>query len=314
MAFHLLTDMDNSLDFEESNVQGCHSDTMELLSRHARKNVQLWACDDWEILHEIDTNDIPLASGMNAVYGKVHNDKLAQGGHKRMTHQSGISHHHVQMALKLACHVRTGRYNDFKDYFEKLTQPYAISDKATMRRTSAISMTPRHDGLPNSFTPKIAKDQDGCLHFLLQTVHQLDSEQQSVSVDACPHMHIAKEQILSKKHSSGRCKHCLTSYVSSTSQVCVFSDFGTESSPSDLSWLAHLQSDIKKQGSDRARFGANKQSIEALFMDMDQTNSVSFGSQEKRVHKRMHSILHKMKGAMKPAPFWGFYYNDRDLF
>jgi hypothetical protein len=303
MAFQdFLTNMDDTVDVEESNEQVRHDDTMGHLSRRARKHAELFACDVCELLHEIDTNDIPLASGMDAVYGQDHKDKMAQRVHKSMTHLSGISHHQIQMALKLTRLVRTGRANNLKDYLQKLVEAYAISDKATMRRVLAISLTPRRDGLPNSFTPKIAKDQDDCLHFLLQTLYQLDATQQSVCIDVCPHMQVTKKQILSKKHSSGRCKHCATSYVSSAAQVRVFHDFGTESSPADLMWQAHLQSDVRKQGSDRARFGVNKQTMESLFSETTQNGSVS---SEKRAHK-MHSVLHKMKGAMKPALSFDF--------
>lgn len=309
MAFQdFLTNMDDTFDVEDSNEQACHDDTMEHLSRRARKHAELWACDICELLHEIDTNDIPLSSGMDVVYGQDHTDKMTHCAHKTKTHLSGITHHQVQMALKLTHLARTGRATNFKDYLKNLTEAYAISDKATMRRTSDISLTPRRDGLPNSFTPKIAKDQDDRLHFLLQTLYQLDTTQQSVRVDVCPHIRITKEQILSKRHSSSRCKHCATSYVSSAVQVRVFHDFGSESSPADLSWQAHLQSDVKMQGSERVRFGETKQTMESLFSGtaVTQNGSVNSFAQEKRVHNKIYSVLHKMKGAMKPALSFDF--------
>ncbi|KIH92643.1 hypothetical protein SPBR_03095 [Sporothrix brasiliensis 5110] len=306
MAFQdFLTNMDDTFDVAEPNEKECHDDTMEHLCRRARKHAELWACDVCELLHEIDMNDVPLSSGMDAVYGEDHKAKMAQAGHETMTHHSGISHHQIQMALKLTRLVQTGRASSFKDYLSKLTEAYAMTDKVTMRRTSAISLTPRIDGLPNSFTPKIAKDQNDSLHFLLQTLYQLDASQNSVCINVCPHIQITKEQILSKKNSCGRCKHCATSYVSSATQVRVFHDFGSESSPADLSWQAHLKSHVKKQGSDHVRFGQNKQSMESLFGETMQKGSALSAPQEKRSHK-VHSVLHKMKTAMKPALSFDF--------
>ncbi|CAK7240436.1 MAG: hypothetical protein STHCBS139747_001877 [Sporothrix thermara] len=248
--------MDGMLEnMTEHIFQESHEGIMDHISRHARKWTELWTCEVCEQVHEIDEEDLPLAKGMEKVYGRDHTANVAAAkaaANTHTTHVSGISHRHVQMALKLTRLARDGRpyYNDYR---RKLTDVYAIADKTSMSRTHSISLAPRSDGLPNSFTPKIVKDASGSLRFLLQTVYHIGGQASSVAtsvINVCPHTQVVNPRQLaaSPKHSSGRCKHCSTSYVITPTKVRIFEDFGTEGSPADLYWQAHLNPKVKRQG------------------------------------------------------------------
>ncbi|CAK7263924.1 hypothetical protein SEPCBS57363_000821 [Sporothrix epigloea] len=250
-----------------------HEGIMEHLSRHSRRTIESWACEDCEQIHDLDQKDVPLAKGMDAVYGRDHITNTAAKYHASKTqteHLSGISHRHVQLSLKLTRLAFEG-YSYYSDYRRKLTETYAIADKETMDRADHISLAPRSDGLPNSFTPRVARDSDGCLRFLLQTIYQIGgdhdpAQQKPAVIDVCPHKQISNlgQLAASPKHNSGSCKHCSTSYMITATQVRIIEDFGIEGSPADPHWHAHLDPKVKRQGV-RHTFLAKSQSLESLF-------------------------------------------------
>ncbi|CAK7210841.1 hypothetical protein SCUCBS95973_000926 [Sporothrix curviconia] len=300
--------MDGMLEnMADSILQESHEGIMEHLSRHSRKYFESWACEVCEQVHEINEQDLPLAKGMDTVYGRDHTANMtakSTSSKTQTTHMSGISHRHVQLALKLTRLARDGQpYHN--DYRRKLTDTYAIADKASMSRTHKISLVPRSDGLPNSFTPRIVKGADGCLRFLLQTVYQIgpadgaDNATAATSViNVCPHKQVANPGQLaaSPKHSLGRCKHCSTSYVISATQVRIFEDFGTEGSPADLHWQAHLNPKVKRQGVRHVPL-TKGQSMESLFNAprsscvVASMSSATSSDQESRIGDKMRSAL-----------------------
>ncbi|CAK7216310.1 hypothetical protein SEUCBS140593_002826 [Sporothrix eucalyptigena] len=299
--------MDGMLyNMEDSILQESHEGIMEHISRHSRRQSDAWACELCEQVHKINEEDLPLASGMDSVYGREHSAKVAlncasNSKTKTMiTHVSGISHRHIQMALKLTRLTREGRSSN-RAYLRKLTVTYAM-DQNSMSRTHQISLEPRSDGLANSFTPRIVKDADGSLRFLLQTVYQIGDDA-ATSINFCPHTKLTSPRQLasSLKLSSGRCKNCSTSYVISASQVRVFEDFGTEGSPVDLHWQAHLNSKVKSHSCRRVRF-ANGETMEAQF-DGPKSSCVaetvtSYSDRETRMRIKMRSVMSKVKEAV----------------
>ncbi|CAK7217592.1 hypothetical protein SBRCBS47491_003211 [Sporothrix bragantina] len=299
--------MDGMLEnMTDSIYQESHEGIMEHLSRHSRKCAELWACEVCEQVHEINEEDLPLAKGMDTVYGRDHTaNTAAKSASKTLTaHVSGISHRHIQMALKLTRLAREGQpYHN--DYCRKLTDAYTIDDNSSMSRTHKISLAPRSSGLPNSFTPKIVKDADGSLRFLLQTVYQIGGDNAPAGINVCPHKQVKNPSKLaaSSKHNSGRCKYCATRYVISATQIRIVEDFGTEGSPADLHWQAHLNPKVKRQGARHVPL-AKGVSMESLFdapksSSMAAVMSDTSDDKEPRVGDKMRSAMNKMKSSLR---------------
>ncbi|CAK7567793.1 MAG: hypothetical protein SEPTF4163_005762 [Sporothrix epigloea] len=309
-SLDLTSYMDGMLEnMTDTLLHESHEGIMEHLSRHSRRSVESWACEVCEQIHELVQEDIPLAKGMDAVYGRDHStNTAAKHASKTQTeHVSGISHRHVQLSLKLTRLAFEG-YPYYDDYRRKLTETYAISDKKTMDRADHISLAPRSDGLPNSFTPRVARDSDGCLRFLLQTIYQIAGDNDPVQqkpavIDVCPHKQISDlgQLAASPKHYSGSCKHCSTSYVITATQVRIIEDFGTEGSPVDPHWQAHLDPNVKRQGV-RHTLLAKGQSLESLFdasnPDDESADVSESGASEPGLKNKMRLAASRLKHSL----------------